>query len=52
LAYLVVFVFLLLVVGLLVLLGVRKVKRVKTPEQTIESGKQTVAYLREHAPRG
>jgi hypothetical protein len=50
-AYLVVFGFLLLVVGLLVFLGVRKVKRVKAPQQALDSGKETVAYLRERAPR-
>lgn len=52
LAFLVVFGFLLLVVGLFAVVGVRKVKRIKAPERTITTGKETVAYLREHAPRG
>lgn len=51
-AFLVVFGVLLVVVGVLALLGVRKVKRVKAPQRTIDSSKETVAYLREHAPRG
>lgn len=51
-AFLVVFGFLLLVVGMLAFLGVRKVKRVKAPQRTIDSSKETVAFLREHAPRG
>jgi membrane protein implicated in regulation of membrane protease activity len=52
LAFLVVFLFLLVVVGVLAFIGVRKVKRVKAPQRAIDSGKETVAYLREHAPRG
>ena len=48
LAFLVVFVAQLIVVGLLGLFGVRKVKRVKAPERTIETSKETVAYLRKH----
>jgi uncharacterized membrane protein YqjE len=51
-AFLVVFGFLLLLVGALVFLGVRKVKRIKAPERTINTSKETVAYLRDHAPRG
>jgi uncharacterized membrane protein YqjE len=51
-AFLVVFGLLLLLVGLLVLIGVRKVKRIKAPERTITTSRETVAYLREHAPRG
>jgi hypothetical protein len=51
-AYLIVFVFLLLLVGACILLGIRKVKRVKAPERTIATGKETIAALRhldEHA---
>lgn len=44
--YLVVFGFLFLVVILLVLVGIRTVKRVKAPEQTISTGKDTLAYLK------
>jgi uncharacterized membrane protein YqjE len=47
LAFLVVFVFLLLLVGALIVVGVQQVKRVKTPEHTIAAGKETVAYLRD-----
>lgn len=46
LAYLIVFGFLVLVVGVLVLLGIRKVKRVKAPRRTIATSKDTVAYLK------
>jgi MFS family permease len=45
-AYLIVFGFLLLVVAVLVLLGIRSVKRVKAPKRTIATGKETVAYLK------
>jgi putative superfamily III holin-X len=48
LAFLIVFVFQLLVVGALVFVGYRKVKRVKAPERTINTSKETVAYLRKH----
>jgi uncharacterized membrane protein YqjE len=51
-AYLIVFGFLLVVVALLVLLGVRSVKRVRAPQRTIATSKETVAYLKrpgEHA---
>jgi cytochrome c biogenesis protein CcdA len=51
-AFLVVFGLLLIVVGVLAFLGVRKVKRVKAPQRTIETSRATVSYLREHAPRG
>lgn len=51
-AFLVVFGLLLLVVGVLAFLGVRKVKRIKAPQRTIETSRATVSYLREHAPRG
>jgi hypothetical protein len=48
LGYLVVFILLLLVVGVLVLIGIRKVKRVKAPQRTIETGRETMAYLKSH----
>ena len=48
LGYLIVFVLLLIVIGLLVLFGVKKVKRVKAPQRTIDTGKDTVAYLKTH----
>ena len=48
LGYLAVFVLLLLVIGALAFLGFRKVKRVKAPQQTIDMGKDTVAYLKSH----
>ena len=46
LAYLIVFVFLLLVAALFALVGLRFVKKVKAPKRTIESAKDTVAVLR------
>jgi uncharacterized membrane protein YqjE len=52
LAFLVVFALLLLVVGLLAFIGVKQVKRVRAPQRTIETSKQTVAYLRDHTPHG
>jgi uncharacterized membrane protein YqjE len=45
-AYLIVFGFLLLIVAVLVLLGVRKVKRVRAPERTIASSRETIAVLK------
>ena len=51
LSYLIVFVFLLLLIGALVFLGVRKVKRVKAPKRTIDTGKDTVAYLKANTKR-
>jgi uncharacterized membrane protein YqjE len=45
-AYLIVFGFMLVLIALLVWMGVRKVKRIKAPERTISTGKETVAYLR------
>lgn len=48
LGYLIVFVLLLLVIGALAFLGYKKVKRVRAPQQTIDAGKQTVAYLKNH----
>jgi len=46
LSYLIVFLFFILVAGLLVFFGVRKVKRVKAPTQTIDTTKSTVAALK------
>ena len=43
---LIVFGFLLVLIALCVILGVRKVKRVRGPQRTIETGKDTVAYCR------
>lgn len=48
LAFLIVFVALLLLVGLFAFMGVKKVKRVKAPARTIATSKETVAYLRSH----
>jgi uncharacterized membrane protein YqjE len=45
-AYLIVFGFLLVIVGIFVLLGVRNVKRVRAPERTIASSKETLAVLK------
>lgn len=45
-AYLIVFGFLVLVMGILVLLGTRQVKKVKAPERTISETKETAAFLR------
>lgn len=52
LAYLIVFGLLMLVIGLAVVVGISKVKKVKAPEQTIETGKDTVAYLKTRTKRG
>jgi hypothetical protein len=46
LAFLIVFAFQLVVVALFVVLGVRKVKRVKAPERTIATTRETVDYLK------
>lgn len=46
LAYLIVFVFLLLVAALFALVGLRFVKKIKAPKRTIETTKDTVAVLR------
>lgn len=48
LAFLIVFVLQLILVGLFALIGFRKVKRVKAPARTIATSKETVAYLRSH----
>jgi len=47
LSYLIVFGFLVLLALVLVFIGVRKVKRVRPPKQTIDSTKETVTALRE-----
>ena len=51
LSYLIVFGFFVLLAGLLVFLGIRKVKRVKGPQQTIATSKDTVAYLKANTKR-
>jgi uncharacterized membrane protein YqjE len=45
-AYLIVFGFLVLLAALLAFVGVRKVKRVKAPQQTIDTTKDTVTALK------
>lgn len=50
--YLVVFGMMLAFVVLAVFLGIRKIKRVRAPEQTIATGKDTVAYLKANTKRG
>ncbi len=44
--FLITFVLFLVVVGLLVLIGVRKIKRIRAPQRTIDSAKDTLAALR------
>ena len=51
LSYLIVFGAQLLIVGLAVIVGIRKVKRVKAPERTISVSKDTVAYLQTNIKR-
>lgn len=46
LGYLIVFLLLVLIAAALVLLGIRRVKRVKAPERTIATTKDTVAFLK------
>lgn len=46
-AYLIVFVLLLLLAGLFAFVGIRKVKRVKAPQQTIDTTKSTVTALKQ-----
>ena len=48
-AFLIVFGFLLLLIGLMVFIGIKKVKRVKAPERTIATSKETVAALKHRA---
>jgi putative superfamily III holin-X len=45
-AYLIVFGFLVLMMGILVLLGRQQVKKVKAPERTISETKETAAFLK------
>ncbi len=52
LSYLIVFLLLLLIVGLCAWLGIKKVKKVKAPERTIATSKDTVAYLKANTKRG
>ncbi|HEV7193769.1 MAG TPA: phage holin family protein [Jatrophihabitantaceae bacterium] len=52
LAYLVVFAGQVCAVGLFAFLGVKKVKRVRAPERTIATSKDTVAYLKANTKRG
>lgn len=52
LAFLIVFTLLLIVVGLLVFMGYKKVKRIKAPERTIATSRDTVAYLRANTKLG
>jgi Putative Actinobacterial Holin-X, holin superfamily III len=52
LAYLIVFGAFLIVVVILALLGIRKVKKVHGPQKTIETSKDTVAYLKANTRRG
>lgn len=52
LAYLIVFGFLLVLIVACVLLGIRKVKRVKAPQRTIATGRDTVTYLKANTKRG
>ena len=44
--FLITFALFLVVVGLLVLIGVRKFKRIRAPQRTIDSAKDTIAALR------
>jgi hypothetical protein len=50
-SYLIVFGFLLVLVIVLVLIGVKKVKRVRAPQRTIATSKDTVAYLKANTRR-
>lgn len=45
-SFLIVFGLLLLLIGLMVAVGIKKVKRVKAPERTIATSKETVAALK------
>lgn len=48
-AFLIVFAFYLLLAGLLVFVGIRKVKQVKAPEKAIHQGKEIPRALKGHA---
>ncbi len=51
LSFLIVFAFLLVLIAGCVLIGVRKVKRVKGPQRTIETSRDTVNYLKANTKR-
>lgn len=51
LSFLIVFGFLLVLIGMCAALGVRTVKRVKGPQRTIETSRDTVNYLKANAKR-
>lgn len=51
LSFLIVFVFQLVIAGLAAYLGIKKVKRVKAPERTIATSKESVAYLQSNIHR-
>jgi uncharacterized membrane protein YqjE len=46
LSYLIVFLFIILLAAICALLGIRKVKKVKAPQRTIATTKDTVSYLK------
>jgi uncharacterized membrane protein YqjE len=48
LGYLIVFVILLIVIAVCVFIGIKKVKKVRAPQKTIDTGRQTVDYLKSH----
>jgi hypothetical protein len=50
-AFFITFGFFVLLAGLLVFIGIKKVKRVKAPQRTISTSKDTVAYLKANARR-
>lgn len=50
-AFFITFGFFVLIAAVLVLLGIKKVKRVKAPERTIATSKDTVAYLKANSRR-
>ena len=52
LAYFLVFLVLAIVVAILVWLGMKKVKRVKAPERTIATSRETVEYLKTNTHLG
>ena len=52
LAFLVVFGLLMAGVIFLAIIGVLQVKRVRAPKRTIDTSRETVAYLRDHTSRG
>jgi uncharacterized integral membrane protein len=51
-AYLIVFGLLLVLIGLLAFVGIKQVKKVRAPQQTIATTKDTVAYLKANTKRG